>query len=68
MELPFPAAMLRRAIGDDAFELFQRERGAAESYALTPVQARPESIARITISWVRIIYIPFYCADACIKL
>ncbi len=47
MELPFPAAMLQRAIGDDAFELFQQERGAAENYALTPVQA--DAILRMTL-------------------
>ena len=47
MELPFPAAMLQRAIGDQAFEMFQQERGAAETYSLTPVQA--DAILRMTL-------------------
>lgn len=34
-----PAAMLQRALGDDGFALFQDERGAADVYYLTPVQA-----------------------------
>ncbi len=47
MELDFPAAMLQRAIGDEAFELFQEERGVSETYALTPVQA--DAILRMTL-------------------
>ena len=47
MEISCPAAMLKRAIGDDGFELFQEERGAAESYHLTPVQA--DAILRMTL-------------------
>ncbi len=42
-----PAAMLRRALGDDGFEIFQGERGAQETYALTPVQA--DAILRMTL-------------------
>lgn len=34
-----PAAMLQRALGDDGFALFQDERGQADVYYLTPVQA-----------------------------
>ncbi len=39
MALECPAAMLRRALGQKGFEAFQQERGAAEAYHLTPVQA-----------------------------
>ena len=42
-----PAAMLRRALGDDGFEIFQSERGAQETYNLTPVQA--DAILRMTL-------------------
>ena len=47
MLIQTPAAMLRRALGDDGFEIFQSERGVQETYALTPVQA--DAILRMTL-------------------
>ena len=47
MLIQTPAAMLRRALGDDGFEIFQSERGAQETYNLTPVQA--DAILRMTL-------------------
>ena len=47
MEIACPAAMLARALGDEGFRQFQEERGAAESYTLTPVQA--DAILRMTL-------------------
>ena len=39
MGIECPAAMLQRALGDDGFKHFQLERGEADSYTLTSVQA-----------------------------
>ena len=39
--------MLHRALGDDGFAVFQQERGVAENYTLTPVQA--DAILRMTL-------------------
>jgi DNA gyrase subunit A len=47
MGIRCPAAMLRRALGDDGFAAFQEERGAADDYTLTPVQA--DAILRMTL-------------------
>ncbi len=47
IQIQTPAAMLQRALGDDGFALFQSERGAQETYALTPVQA--DAILRMTL-------------------
>jgi DNA gyrase subunit A len=47
MLIKTPAAMLRRALGDDGFEIFQSERGVQETYSLTPVQA--DAILRMTL-------------------
>ncbi|MFZ5828952.1 MAG: DNA gyrase subunit A, partial [Planctomycetota bacterium] len=47
MEIQTPAAMLRRALGDEGFAVVESERGQAESYALTPVQA--DAILRMTL-------------------
>ncbi|MGQ9606190.1 MAG: DNA gyrase subunit A [Thermogutta sp.] len=47
MEIACPAAMLARALGEEGFRQFQEERGAAESYTLTPVQA--DAILRMTL-------------------
>ncbi|NLX96136.1 MAG: DNA gyrase subunit A [Rhodopirellula sp.] len=47
MEIETPAAMLRRALGDEGFSLFETERGAHETYTLTPVQA--DAILRMTL-------------------
>ena len=48
MGVECPASMLRRALGDDGFQIFQDERGAADVYSLTAVQA--EEILRMTLS------------------
>jgi DNA gyrase subunit A len=42
-----PSAMLRRALGDAGFTQYQEERGVAEEYSLTPVQA--EAILKMTL-------------------
>jgi len=47
MHVACPAAMLARALGPDGFRLFQEERGVADSYTLTAVQA--EAILRMTL-------------------
>jgi DNA gyrase subunit A len=47
MQIKTPSAMLRRALGDEGFEQFQRERGVADEYSLTPVQA--DAILRMTL-------------------
>ncbi len=39
--------MMKRALGDDGFAMFQAERGASDTYTLTPVQA--EAILRMTL-------------------
>ena len=39
MAIETPAAMMQRALGDDGFGQFQDERGVADEYSLTPVQA-----------------------------
>ncbi|MHC4177700.1 MAG: DNA gyrase subunit A [Planctomycetota bacterium] len=47
MEIETPAAMLRRALGDEGFAVFQSERGQSETYTLTPVQA--DAILKMTL-------------------
>lgn len=47
MQTECPAAMLARALGESGFAVFQEERGAAENYTLTPVQA--DAILRMTL-------------------
>lgn len=47
MGVECPAAMMQRALGDDGFKLFQEERGEADAYALTAVQA--DAILRMTL-------------------
>lgn len=47
MGVACPAAMMRRALGERGFEYFQGERGEAESYTLTAVQA--DAILRMTL-------------------
>ncbi len=47
MQIACPAAMLRRAFGDEGFAAFASERGQADSYTLTPVQA--DAILRMTL-------------------
>lgn len=46
-EIRCPAAMLQRALGDAGFVQFQQERGVAEEYFLTPVQA--DAILKMTL-------------------
>ncbi|MBC7351538.1 MAG: DNA gyrase subunit A [Thermogutta sp.] len=47
MAIACPAAMLARALGEEGFAQFQKERGVAEEYFLTPVQA--DAILRMTL-------------------
>ena len=47
MEIQCPASMLQRALGGEGFQVFQEERGVAESYSLTAVQA--DAILRMTL-------------------
>jgi DNA gyrase subunit A len=47
MLIQTPATMLRRALGDDGYEIFQSERGLQDTYSLTPVQA--DAILRMTL-------------------
>jgi DNA gyrase subunit A len=47
MQIDTPAAMLRRALGDEGYASFVAERGEAENYRLTPVQA--DAILRMTL-------------------
>ncbi len=45
--LETPAALLERALGAEGFAVLVEEKGAAESYGLTPVQA--DAILRLTL-------------------
>lgn len=47
MQIQTPSALLHRALGDEGFAIFEEERGKAESYALTPVQA--DAILHMTL-------------------
>src|SRR4029078_2417838 len=47
MGVPAPAAMMERALGAEGFRVFQSERGVAETYTLTAVQA--DAILRMTL-------------------
>jgi DNA gyrase subunit A len=47
MKIECPAAMLKKALGEEGFAVFAEERGAAENYTLTPVQA--DAILRMTL-------------------
>jgi DNA gyrase subunit A len=47
MQIKTPAALMRRALGDDGFAQFQVERGVADEYSLTPVQA--DAILKMTL-------------------
>jgi DNA gyrase subunit A len=46
-----PAAMLQRALGDEGFRVFTSERGVADAYPLTPVQA--DAILRMQLTQLR---------------
>lgn len=47
MGVECPAAMMERALGEEGFQLFRSERGEAETYTLTAVQA--DAILRMTL-------------------
>jgi DNA gyrase subunit A len=47
MGVAAPAAMMERALGAEGFRVFQSERGVAETYTLTAVQA--DAILRMTL-------------------
>ena len=47
MGVACPAAMMERALGEFGYRLFQEERGQADSYTLTAVQA--DAILRMTL-------------------
>ncbi len=47
MGVEAPASMMQRALGDEGFAVFQQERGVADVYHLTPVQA--DAILRMTL-------------------
>jgi DNA gyrase subunit A len=47
MQIETPSSLLRRALGDDGYAAFVEERGEAESYTLTPVQA--DAILHMTL-------------------
>jgi DNA gyrase subunit A len=47
MQIKTPAALMKRALGDEGFAQFQEERGAADEYSLTPVQA--DAILKMTL-------------------
>jgi DNA gyrase subunit A len=47
MGVESPASMLHRALGEEGFAIFQQERGVADVYHLTPVQA--DAILRMTL-------------------
>ncbi|MGI9457896.1 MAG: DNA gyrase subunit A, partial [Aeoliella sp.] len=47
MQIKTPGALLQRALGDEGYTQFQDERGVAEEYSLTPVQA--DAILKMTL-------------------
>jgi DNA gyrase subunit A len=47
MEIKTPASLLARALGEVGFTQYQQERGVAEEYTLTPVQA--DAILKMTL-------------------
>jgi DNA gyrase subunit A len=47
MTIETPGALLKRALGDAGYAQFQEERGVAENYRLTPVQA--DAILKMTL-------------------
>lgn len=47
MQIEAPAALLQRALGDEGFAVLQEERGQADVYGLSPVQA--DAILRLTL-------------------
>ncbi len=47
MRIETPAALLRRALGEEGFGVFAEERGTRDAYTLTPVQA--DAILKMTL-------------------
>lgn len=47
MQIKTPGALLQRALGDEGYAQYQEERGVAEEYSLTPVQA--DAILKMTL-------------------
>ncbi|HEY2148639.1 MAG TPA: DNA gyrase subunit A, partial [Pirellulales bacterium] len=47
MEIQCPSALIERALGETGFAAFKVDRGVAENYTLTPVQA--DAILRMTL-------------------
>jgi len=47
MLIETPAALMRRALGDEGFDIFAEERGLRDAYTLTPVQA--DAILKMTL-------------------
>lgn len=47
MGIECPASMLQKALGEEGFSVFQEERGEADVYHLTPVQA--DAILKMTL-------------------
>ena len=47
MQIECPAPLMQRALGDRGFGVFQEDRGVADAYTLTPVQA--DAILRMTL-------------------
>ncbi len=47
MAIQCPAAMMKRALGDDGFKVFQAERGEEDNYTLTAVQS--DAILKMTL-------------------
>jgi DNA gyrase subunit A len=47
MAIECPSSLMERALGERGFAVFQAERGAAQAYTLTPVQA--DAILRMTL-------------------
>lgn len=47
MQIETPASLLQRALGDEGFGVLQEERGKAEVYGLSPVQA--DAVLRLTL-------------------
>lgn len=47
MEIECPSALMARALGERGFAAFQADRGVAENYTLTPVQA--DAILKMTL-------------------
>ena len=47
IQIKSPAALLERALGEEGFQMFVENRGVAEDYSLTPVQA--DAILKMTL-------------------